>query len=123
VTLVVNGKAAPPPPPAAPAFVRLAGKDQDVRDALNFLGKPGQLDWFDLYKVFEVVRESAFKSQVGPRKGAKQALAQTGWITEQEIQAFTGSANHPLASGDAARHARQGERTPSRCSPSPRVGI
>ena len=39
-----------------PGFVQLVGKHLGVREVLDLLGKPEPaLDWFDLYKTYEIV--------------------------------------------------------------------
>jgi hypothetical protein len=98
-TLSVNGLVVQPPPSPAPGWVDLARTNPDVRDILGYLGRPeGDLDWFDLWKIWEVVREDV---------GGLGAVAAKGWASEDDLQAFRVSANDPTISGDAARHARQ----------------
>lgn len=65
-------------------------------DALHFLSRSnGQADWFDLYKVFELLRDNAGM----------------GWMTarssRRKLNDFTMSADHPAITGRAARHAVQ----------------
>jgi hypothetical protein len=105
--VVISSDSQLPPPPVAPTYVQRAGSDADVGDALNIMGKPEPLDWYDLYKLFEIVRDNVDPPHVGSnRQGSIAKLVDTGWITDAERRAFTASANHQLASGDAARHAR-----------------
>jgi hypothetical protein len=62
------------------------------------LGSPdGELDWFALYKLYEIVRDNV---------GGGSVLLAKNWAARADIDAFTTSANHPGVSGDAARHAR-----------------
>jgi hypothetical protein len=62
--------------------------------ALYFLSKSnGNPDWFDLYKVYEIVRENTGMPWMQTR--------QPGGQTEE----FTKSANHQGISGTGARHA------------------
>jgi hypothetical protein len=105
VTVTVPGQSVePPPPPPGPALVALAVRHPDVSDALILLGKPEPLNWIELYKVYEVVRDS-----VKPTP-----LDRSGLATRDEISAFTGSANRPDVSGPDARHARMGGGPPQR---------
>lgn len=105
-TVLVNGAPAPQPPPKGPRYVKLAELDPDVADALRVLGQAGPLDWYDIYKAWEIVEQA-----VG---GSKQVDAK-GWATAAEINRLTASANHPGISGDEARHARmKGSPGPSR---------
>jgi hypothetical protein len=96
-TVLVNGAPAPQPPPKGPRYVKLAEQDPNVADALRVLGQPGKLDWYDIYKAWEIVEQA-----VG---GWRQVVAR-GWATKADIDRLTASANHPGISGDDARHAR-----------------
>jgi len=96
-TVLINGVAPPEPPPKGPRYARLADQDADVADILRVLGQPDPLDWYDVYKVWEIVEHA-----VG---GAKQVVAR-GWASKADAERFTASANHPGISGDEARHAR-----------------
>ncbi len=87
---------APPPAPSGPAFLRTAAGHPDAREALDILGKPGSVDWVDLYKIFEIVRDAVKPTH----------LDRTAWVTKDDLHAFTGSANLPSVSGEQARHAR-----------------
>lgn len=89
----------PPPPP----IVELAGTGPQVDEVLGLLARP-ELDWVVLFKIFEVIRD-----EVG---GGNQGLVNAGLMTPQDQSAFTGSANHPAASGPDARHARQSGGAP-----------
>jgi hypothetical protein len=62
------------------------------------LGQPDPLDWYDLYKVWEILQHAAG----GPKKFVTE-----GWVTSADINRFKASADHPSISGDAARHARE----------------
>ncbi|MEU2661201.1 hypothetical protein [Micromonospora sp. NPDC007220] len=104
-TVTIPGQAVtPPPPPPGPTLVALAIQHPDVSDALMLLGKPEPLNWVELYKVFEVIRDS-----VKPTP-----LDRSGLATKDEISAFTCSANRPDVSGPDARHARMRGGPPQR---------
>jgi hypothetical protein len=110
-----NGQPIEPPDPPAPKYIQLATRHPDVAEALTILGKQAPLDWFDLYKLYEIVRDNVDPSSPGQsRKGNRKKLLDTGWATDPDLRAFTGSANHQLASGDAARHAREPGSAPTR---------
>jgi hypothetical protein len=96
-TVLSSGVLIPEPPPKGPRYVRLAEQDVDVADVLRVLGQPDPLDWYDIYKAWEIVEHA-----VG---GWRQVVAQ-GWVTRADIDRLTASANHPGISGDEARHAR-----------------
>lgn len=95
--VLVNGIPAPQAPPKGPRYVKLAEQDPDVADVLRVLGQPGALDWYDIYKAWEIVEHA-----VG---GGRQVVAR-GWAMKADIDRLTASANHPGISGDDARHAR-----------------
>jgi hypothetical protein len=52
------------------------------------------LGWVELYKVFEIVRDSAPKADLATM------------VNAGDLKAFTASANRPDISGSDARHAR-----------------
>jgi hypothetical protein len=95
--VVSGGVPVPEPPPKGPRYVALAEQDANVADVLRILGQPGSLDWYDIYKAWEIVEHAA--------GGSRQAVAR-GWVTKADIDRLTASANHPGISGDKARHAR-----------------
>ncbi|MGW6791880.1 hypothetical protein [Streptomyces chartreusis] len=75
-----------------------------MAEALEILGMPSvSLTWIDLYKVYEIVRDSA---------GSEQALKAKTWVPDGELSAFKASANRPDVSGSGARHARMGGGPP-----------
>jgi hypothetical protein len=94
---VSGGVPAPEPPPKGPRYVKLADQDADVADVLRVLGQPGSLDWYDIYKAWEIVEHAV---------GGWRQVAARGWVTKADIDRLTASANHPGISGDEARHAR-----------------
>lgn len=115
VVTSADGQPVQQPPPPAPEYIQLAAQHPDVADALTILGKPAPLDWFDLYKLYEIVRDNVDPSPPGQsRKGNQKKLIDTGWLTKPDLGAFTGSANHQLASGGAARHVREPGPGPTR---------
>ena len=95
--VMIDGVAAPAPPPKGPRYFKLAQQDPDVADALRVLGQPSPLDWYDIYKAWEIV---------GNAVGGQKKVAAAGWATAADIDRLTASANHPGISGDDARHAR-----------------
>ncbi|HEY3954611.1 MAG TPA: hypothetical protein VGM53_14655 [Streptosporangiaceae bacterium] len=103
-TVLVNGVAVPEPPPKGPRYVKLAEQDPDVADALRILGQPEPLDWYDLYKAWEIVEQAV---------GGSRQVAARGWASKADLDRLTCSANHPGISGDSARHARM-DGTPKR---------
>ena len=96
-TVLRDGVPVPTPPPKGPRYAKLAEQDPDVADVLRILGQPEPLDWYDIYKTWEIVKQA-----VG---GPREATAR-GWITQADINRLKASANHPGISGDQARHAR-----------------
>jgi hypothetical protein len=99
-----DGEVLPPPPPEGPARAQVAASTPDVEEALDIMGQPDALNWTQLYKVFEIVRDDV----------KVKSLIELGWASATEISAFTGSANRPDVSGAGARHARMGGPLPRR---------
>ena len=109
VPTVTGGVPSAPPPPQGPRHLAHAASNKDVDDLLALVGKAEkvQLSWTELYKVFEIIRVA-----VG---GRDNDLLASGWTTKPELSAFTGTANHHLASGiHEGRHARQKGPAPTR---------
>ncbi len=95
--VVIDGDVAPTPSPKGVRYIKLAQQDPDVADALRVLGQPSSLDWYDIYKAWEIV---------GNAVGGPKKVAAEGWATEADIRRLKASANHPGISGEDARHAR-----------------
>jgi len=105
ILVVKNGEPQQPPSPA-PGYIKAAEDHFDVAEALDLLGKDVvALDWFDLYKIYEIVRENV---------GGEKALLAQNWVPLSDLKAFTGSANLPAVSGTEARHARAPSGMPKR---------
>ena len=94
---LINRILALEPLPKGPRYAKVAEQDADVADALRVLGQPGELDWYDVYKAWEIVEHAV---------GGMPKVAARGWATKADIERLTASANHPGISGDDARHAR-----------------
>lgn len=77
-------------------YLKLAENDVSVATALRILGRPESLDWYDIYKLWEVIEHAV--------DGTSQVVAR-GWASKADIERLTASANHPGISGDKARHA------------------
>lgn len=75
-----------------------------VGRVLSILARNDDLDWYDLYKIHEIVRHN-----IKPRK-----LDKLGWTTKARDRAFTASADRYDVSGDAARHAVDRHEEPPR---------
>ena len=97
-----DGTVQPDPPSPVSGYLALGDTDPVVQEVLAIMGKEGPLDWVELYKVYEVVRDA-----VRP-----QTIVGLGWATKATESAFTGSANRPDVSGEGARHARMSGDTP-----------
>jgi hypothetical protein len=97
--VLTNGVPVPEPPPKGSRYVKLAEQDADVADVLRVLGQRGPLDWYDIYKAWEIVEHAV---------GGWPQVEARGWATKADIDRLTASANHPGISGDEARHARMG---------------
>jgi hypothetical protein len=106
VTVTGGEPAPPPPPPPGPRFFELAARHANVSEAVAITGTASTLGWIELYKLYEIVRDDVGRG--------KQGLVDAGWITSDELSAFTASANRPDVSGDDARHARMGGSGPNK---------
>lgn len=78
-------------------LAQLALEDQTAAAILRFMSNR-PVTWHDLYKVCEIVLSDA---------GGMRRVVERGWATRAEIEHFKETANHPGASGDAARHGVQ----------------
>lgn len=97
-----DGQRLPSPPSPWPQRLALAETNQQVARVLRILGRDENPDWYDLYKVHEIVRHD-----IGARTVAagRREIKSLGWATESQDRAFTESANRYDVSGEAARHA------------------
>jgi len=80
----------------------LAERNTNVADALRIFGK-GDLSWFDLYKIFEIIRDDL---------GGQKNLLDAEFVLKKDLSRFRQTAQHPEAIGDKARHARIGAEVP-----------
>ncbi len=95
VTVSVGEEQPPPPPARGPGYVQLAQTHPDVAEVLDILGNADPApDWAELYKIHEIMLDNV------------PGFYQRGWVTKDQISAFTASANRKEVSGDLARHAR-----------------
>jgi hypothetical protein len=99
-----DGNPVPQPPLASPAYIALAAQNPDVAEVLEIMGRPDPLSFADLYKVYEIIKHS----------GALNPAMNSAGVSEATTRLFTRTANHPEASGDAARHARSRDQPPAR---------
>jgi len=99
-----NGNPVPSPDPCGPAYIALAAQNSDVADALEIMGRPQSLNFAELYKVYEIIEHSGHM---------KIAMTSAG-IGKPAARLFARTANHPEASGEAARHARSTQQPPSK---------
>lgn len=96
-TSAVLARAGSPPPAALPAafdsWIRQPQQAPEVETALRFFSY--QPDWFNLWKVWEIIRDDV----------GRGAIVGQGWATPDEVDDFRESANTFQVSGEAARHA------------------
>lgn len=95
--ILINGVPVPQSPPKGPRYMKLAEQDPNVADILRVLGQPEPLDWYDIYKAWEILEHAV---------GGWRQVETRGWASKADINRLTASANHPGISGDEARHAR-----------------
>jgi len=80
----------------------LAESDQNVSDALRLYGMR-DLNWGDLYKIYEIVRDDV---------GGSKELDNSEYVLKKDLGNFSHTAQHPGAIGDDARHARINAEVP-----------
>ena len=82
-------------------FVKLSQKDSNVQKVFRLMAS--ELDWVNLYRIYEVI-----ESDIGGLK----ILADKGWASESKLKLFKHTANHPGATGDIARHGALNSQPP-----------
>jgi hypothetical protein len=95
-TLPQRAPAAPPRPTQLEAFLSSARR-REVELALRFIGNTP--DWFNLWKVWELIRDDI---------GGRRQVERLGWATSGAIEDFSESANTFQFSGEGARPAMLG---------------
>lgn len=75
----------------------LSRSDDEVAKVFRLMAKQ-PITVEGLFKVFEIVVETS---------GGMGRVEEMGWATKTEMESFTGTMNHPDASGDDARHGIQ----------------
>ncbi len=83
-------------------WLTMASRDSAIARALR-LRNQEELDWVDLYRLFEVV-----ESEVPIRE-----IVVRGWASEADIRLFKHTANSLTATGDGARHGKETSDPPS----------
>jgi len=89
---VVHGTQTRRPADPISKWLPLATQDPVVAKALR-LRNADDLEWVDLYRVYEVI-----KNDVG------RLMEQLGWASRNELERFARTANSVAAAGDKARH-------------------
>ncbi|MGV0595111.1 hypothetical protein [Mycolicibacterium porcinum] len=90
-----DGTVYPGSPSPWPKRAGTAASHPEAARVLRILARNEDLDWYDLYKIHEIIRRD-----IEPDK-----LDKIGWTTKAQDSAFTVSADRYEVSGDAARHA------------------
>jgi hypothetical protein len=96
-TATLTGGVASTPLPGTTIASRfeIARRCPEVNLALRFFAAPP--DWFNLYKVGEIIKHDM---------GTVKEIVDKGWCTKSDFDHFTASANNYHATGLQARHAR-----------------
>jgi hypothetical protein len=96
VTLTkADGTVIPDEPSPWPDHFAVAETNSDVVKILEIMGSGEKLDWFALYKIYELIDDALGSDTIVGRN----------WSTSAQDSAFRASANLAKYSGDAARHA------------------
>jgi hypothetical protein len=88
----------------------LLQSDAVVAAAFRYMGYPTQR-WSNLYKVLDTI-----EADVAKKTGIRNELTivEQGWATEEEMRAFTGTANSQSVLMDEARHGVLGQKQPKK---------
>lgn len=79
-------------PPGPASFISLTLTDPVAAKALRLFS--GELDWDNLYRIYEVINENS------------AGIVESEWATTTEINRFKMSANNSSITGDASRHGK-----------------
>lgn len=86
--------------PVGNSWLGAALRNDDIATALLFMREPS---WWNLFKVYEVIREAV---------GGDGEIRKAGWDTKQELSLFRQTAQSREALGDTARHAAKKYKAP-----------
>lgn len=87
-------------PPPASERLTASRSELDVRRCLRLFSRAWN-DWRALANILEIICLDVGR---GRRRRGESQIAAQGWLTKHEMRLFRWTANHPGASGDAARH-------------------
>jgi len=88
-------------PSVIETWLGLAKKYKPVADVLHF---SRENTWFNLYKIFEVIRDDVRGEQI---------IVKNGWVSDKKLSQFTQTAQSREALGYYARHASKKYRSPT----------
>jgi hypothetical protein len=95
-SVTVDPPNVPPLMPRGTELMQRAAADHNLAEAMVHISGL-RVDWGELYKAFEVLKDAA---------GGSNELSRRTGVSKRRLKAFTGSANHPAVSGTDGRHAR-----------------
>lgn len=104
VVQVGDQEPSPPPPPTGQVALAATAGSSDAQDALRLFGS-GPLDWVNLYRILDYVRNSF---------GGLDGIEKAGLATMADLKQFTHTANSQAATGDEARHGPTREAPPKK---------
>ncbi len=81
-------------------WVTISLDNKDVADALHFFRQPR---WFNLYKIYEIIRDDM---------NGEDLLLRSNFVPKKDIKRFTQSAQSRELLGEEARHASRKYRPP-----------
>ena len=84
-------------------LLQLTKADKNVAKVMRLMTY--EMDWINLYRIYEVIRDDI---------GSQRVLIERGWCKKFQVNAFTGSANNSSVSGDLSRHGRTDSPIPSK---------
>jgi hypothetical protein len=101
-SIVIRSRTNKSPEKASNTWLELSDKDEYVRDALFFFK---EITWFNLYKVFEVIRDDV---------GNEKVLQEKKLMSASEIHSFRGTSQNRRVIGELARHGTKNFQIPKK---------
>jgi hypothetical protein len=94
----------PTPPPLTVTIAALATQDAAITKVMRLFAAPEAKTWVGLYRLHEVIEFDV---------GGEHSLQKKDWGSKPDLKRFKHSANSVKVAGDAARHGKEHEHSPS----------
>lgn len=83
-------------------WMQVMESNQTLKTVFHLMGE-GDKSWVNLYRIFEVIKADL---------GGQEDLLNKNWVTKQQLNRFTQTANHPAIIGHEARHGHNNAALP-----------